>query len=60
VLVAVLGWYLAHTQVVVAHPGVDVVPYLSPLALVLGVIGTLPAFATPVPASAPVRREAIV
>jgi energy-coupling factor transport system permease protein len=59
VLVAVLGWYLAHTQVVVAHPGVDVVPYLSPLALVLGVIGTLPAFATPVPASAPVRREAI-
>jgi energy-coupling factor transport system permease protein len=59
VVVAVLGWYLAHTQVVVAYPGVDVVPYLSPLALGLGVLGTLPAFATPVPASAPVRREAI-
>lgn len=59
VVVAVLGWYLAHTQVVVAYPGVDVVPYLSPLALLIGVAGTLPAFATPVPASAPVRREAI-
>ena len=28
--VAVLGWYVGHTQVVVAYPGVDVMPYLSP------------------------------
>jgi energy-coupling factor transport system permease protein len=43
--------------VVVAYPGVDVMPYLSPLALALGVLGALPAVATPVPASAPVRHE---
>jgi energy-coupling factor transport system permease protein len=55
--VAVLGYYVSHTQVVVAYPGVTVVPYLSPLALVLGVLGALPAVATPVPATAPVRRE---
>jgi energy-coupling factor transport system permease protein len=59
VVVAVLGWYVAHTQVAVAYPGVEIAPFLSPLALVVGVIGTLPAVATPVPASAPVRREAI-
>ncbi|MCP3422506.1 energy-coupling factor transporter transmembrane component T [Nocardioides pinisoli] len=57
VAVAVLGWYVAHTQLVVAYPGVDVVPFLSPLALACGVLGTLPAIATPVPASAPVRQE---
>ncbi|MBD3913141.1 energy-coupling factor transporter transmembrane protein EcfT [Nocardioides hwasunensis] len=55
--VAALGWYVAHTQVVVAYPGVDVAPYLSPLALVVGILGTVPAVATPVPASAVVRRE---
>jgi energy-coupling factor transport system permease protein len=43
---------------VVAYPGVDVAPYLSPLALAVGVLGTLPAVATPVPATAPVRQEA--
>jgi energy-coupling factor transport system permease protein len=57
VAVAVLGWYVGRTQVVVAYPGVDVMPYLSPLALALGVLGALPAVATPVPASAPVRQE---
>jgi energy-coupling factor transport system permease protein len=57
VAVAVLGWYVGRTQVVVAYPGVDVMPYLSPLALALGVLGALPAVATPVPASAPVRHE---
>src|SRR5699024_1496697 len=50
--VAVLGWYVGHTQVVVAYPGVEVMPYLSPLALVVGVLGTLPAVTTPVPATA--------
>jgi energy-coupling factor transport system permease protein len=57
VAVAVLGWYVGHTQVPVAYPGVDVVPYLSPLALVVGVLGTVPAVATPVPASALAQRE---
>lgn len=57
IAVAALGWYVGRTQVVVAYPGVDVTPYLSPLALALGVIGALPAVATPVPASAPVRQE---
>ena len=52
VAVAVLGWYVAHTEVAVAYPGVEVAPYLSPLALLVGVLGTLPAIATPVPASA--------
>ena len=55
--VAVLGYYVSHTQLLVAYPGVTVVPYLSPLALALGVLGALPAVATPVPATAPVRRE---
>ena len=50
--VAVLGWYVGHTQVPVAYPGVDVVPYLSPLALAVGLVGTIPAVATPVPATA--------
>lgn len=57
VVVAVLGWYVGRSQVVVAYPGVDVVPYLSPLALALGLLGAVPAIATPVPASAPLRRE---
>ncbi|GAA5123296.1 CbiQ family ECF transporter T component [Alloalcanivorax gelatiniphagus] len=55
--VAVLGWYVSRTEVVVAYPGVEVAPYLSPLALLVGVLGTLPAVATPVPASALVPRE---
>ncbi|RYB95282.1 energy-coupling factor transporter transmembrane protein EcfT [Nocardioides oleivorans] len=56
-VVAVLGWYVGHTQVVVAYPGVDVAPYLSPLALLVGVLGTVPAVATPVPASALPQRD---
>ena len=42
----------------VAYPGVDVTPYLSPLALAVGLLGTVPAVATPVPASALAPREA--
>lgn len=57
IAVAVLGWYAARTQVVVAYPTVDVMPYLSPLALVVGVLGTAPAVATPVPATALARQE---
>ncbi len=55
--VAVLGWLVGHTQVPVAYPGVDVVPYLSPLALAVGLIGTLPAVATPVPSTTFVRSQ---
>jgi energy-coupling factor transport system permease protein len=55
--VAVLGWYVGHTQVAVAYPGVEVAPYLSPLALAVGLVGTLPAVATPVPATAAAPRE---
>lgn len=51
-VVAVLGWRLGHTELAVAYPGVDVTPYLSPLALAVGLLGLVPAFATPVPASA--------
>lgn len=50
VLIAALGWWLGHSQVPVAYPGVDVAPYLSPLALAVGLLGTVPAVATPVPA----------
>ena len=52
VVVGILGWHLAHTQVPVAYPTVDVMPYLSPLALAVGLLGLLPAVATPIPASA--------
>lgn len=52
VAVAILGWRLAHTELAVAFPTVDVVPYLSPLALMVGLLGLVPAIATPVPASA--------
>lgn len=55
-LVAVLGWWFGHSQVAVAYPGVDVAPYLSPLALAVGVLGTIPAVATPVPAGGLDRR----
>ena len=61
--VAVLAAWLSRSQVPVAYPGVDVTPYLSPLALAVGLLGLLPAAATPVPATslaAPggvVRRE---
>ena len=58
-VVALLGWWVAHTQVVVAYPGVDVAPYLSPLALAVGVLGAVPALATPVPASAVARQEVV-
>ena len=55
--VAVLGWWFAHAQVAVAYPGVDAAPYLSPLALVVGLLGLVPAVATPVPPSALSRRD---
>ena len=55
--VAVLGWWVGRTQVPVAYPGVDEAPYLSPLALAVGLLGILPAVATPVPASALAPRE---
>jgi energy-coupling factor transport system permease protein len=57
VVVAVLGWYVGRTQVAVAYPGVDAMPYLSPLALVVGILGTLPAVTTPIPATALPGRE---
>ncbi|MDT0186171.1 energy-coupling factor transporter transmembrane component T [Microbacterium sp. ARD31] len=52
VAVAVLGWWLSHSQVPVAYPGVDVTPYLSPLALLVGLVGLVPAVATPLPSTA--------
>ncbi len=57
VAVAGLGWYVGHAQVPVAYPGATAAPYLSPAALALGLLGTVPAFATPVPASALGPRE---
>ena len=57
IVVAGLGWYVGHTQVAVAYPGVDSAPYLSPLALAVGLLGTLPAVATPVPATALTRSD---
>lgn len=50
VLVGVLGWHLSRSQVLVAYPGVDAAPYLSSLALAVGVLGLVPAVATPEPA----------
>ncbi|CAM3547240.1 energy-coupling factor transporter transmembrane component T family protein [Nocardioides zeicaulis] len=58
VAVAALAWHLGRSQVVVAYPTVDVVPYLSPLALVVGLLGLVPAVATPVPATAPAPAAA--
>ena len=52
VVVAVLAAWLAQSQVAVAYPTVDGAPYLSPLALAVGLVGLLPAVATPVPATA--------
>jgi energy-coupling factor transport system permease protein len=57
IAVAALGWYVGRAQVPVAYPGVDSAPYLTPLALVVGLLGTVPAFTTPVPASAHPPRE---
>lgn len=56
--VAVLGWWFAREQVAVAYPGVDVAPYLSPLALVVGLVGLVPAVATPLPSTALAREVA--
>jgi energy-coupling factor transport system permease protein len=58
IVVAGLGWYLGHTQVAVAYPGVDAAPYLSPLALAVGLVGTVPAVATPLPSTTLVREVA--
>lgn len=62
VAVALLAWWLGRTEPAVAYPTVDAVPYLSPLALLVGLLGLVPAVATPVPASvvadrAPDSRE---
>jgi energy-coupling factor transport system permease protein len=57
IVVAGLGWYVGHTQVAVAYPGVDIAPYLSPLALAVGLLGILPAVTTPVPATALTRSD---
>lgn len=57
VAVAVLAWWFARTEVAVAYPTVDVVPYLSPLALLVGLLGLVPAVATPLPSTA-LAREA--
>jgi energy-coupling factor transport system permease protein len=56
--VAVLGWSFARSQVAVAYPGVDVTPYLSPLALLVGLLGLVPAVATPLPSTELVREAA--
>ena len=42
IAVAVLGWWFGRSQVAVAYPTVDVMPYLSPLALVVGLLGLVP------------------
>ena len=57
IVVAGLGWYVGHTQVAVAYPGVGMAPYLSPLALAVGLLGLLPAVTTPVPATALTRSD---
>ena len=56
--VAVLAWWFARSQVAVAYPSVDVTPYLSPLALLVGLLGLVPAVATPLPSTA-LAREAV-
>ena len=56
--VAVLAAWLSRSQVPVAYPTVDVAPYLSPLALAVGLVGLLPAVATPVPSTALPRAAA--
>lgn len=50
--VALLATWLGRTSVPVAYPGVESAPYLTPLALAVGLLGLLPAVVTPVPASA--------
>ncbi|MEO5853336.1 MAG: CbiQ family ECF transporter T component [Nocardioides sp.] len=59
--VAVALWRVGETQILVAHPGVEVVPGLSVLALAGLLLGLLPAVAAPPPvlsarASAPPRQ----
>lgn len=49
VAVGVLGWHFSRTQIPIAYPGVDVVPYLSVLALAVGLLGLVPVLATPEP-----------
>ncbi|WP_374456404.1 energy-coupling factor transporter transmembrane component T [Nocardioides sp.] len=56
--VAVLGWWFARSQVAVAYPGVDVTPYLSPLALLVGLLGLVPAVTTPLPSTALAQEAA--
>jgi len=60
VAVAVLAAWLARSQVAVAYPSVDAVPFLSPLALAVGLLGLLPAVATPPPATSPTRPTVVV
>lgn len=44
-----VGWLLVREQLTVAHPGVSMVPYLSPLALAGLVVAALPAVLAPEP-----------
>ena len=49
ILVAVAMWRVAETQLLLAYPGVDVVPGVSALALVGVLVGLVPAVAAPPP-----------
>ena len=53
ILVAVAMWRVAETQLLLAYPGVDVVPGVSALALVGVLVGLVPAVAAPPPTSPP-------
>jgi energy-coupling factor transport system permease protein len=49
VAVGAVVWWVGGHQVLVAHPGVESVPYLSVAALGAGLLGLLPAVAAPPP-----------
>ena len=44
-----LVWWIAGHDVLVAHPGVESMPYLSVPALVAALLGLVPAVAAPPP-----------
>lgn len=50
--VAAAGWWLSRSQVAVAYPALDAMPFLTPLALAVALLGLVPVVVTPVPASA--------
>ena len=58
VLVAVVTWWVAGSDLAVAHPGVEAVPTLSLTALVGLLVGVVPAVAAPPPAR-PVAARAV-